>query len=124
MNVATAPSSLACWMLYWTARKILLFHSPSQSACGCLAILSKIAAFSGSLARMLLARSMALEFGSTHSFTPCSGLPVAFGGCGAGVIGPSSPGSSLLCLAPVEPDGLLAADVPSDGEQAASSDAA
>src|SRR6478609_588196 len=99
---------------------MLLFHSPSQSACGCLAILSKIAAFSGSLARMLLARSMALELGSTQSFTPCSGLPVAFGGCGAGVIGPSSPGSSLLCLAPVEPDGLLAADVPSAGVQATS----
>src|SRR6188768_3969904 len=103
---------------------MLLFHSPSQSACGCLAILSKIAAFSGSLARMLLARSMAFEFGSTHSFTPSSGLPVAFGGCVAGVIGPSSPGSSLLCLGPLEPEGLLAADVPSDGVHAPRNEAA
>src|SRR6478609_10114745 len=100
---------------------MLLFHSPSQSACGCLAILSMSAAFSGSLARMLLARSIAFEFGSTHSFTPRSGLPVAFGGWVAGVIGPSSPGSSLLCLGPLEPDGLLAADVPpSEGVQAKS----
>src|SRR6478609_8708215 len=99
---------------------MLLFHSPSQSACGCLAILSKIAAFSGSLARMLLARSITFEFGSTHNFTPCSGLPLAFGGCVAGVSGPSSPGSSLLCLGPLEPEGLLAADVPSAGVQAKS----
>src|SRR3954467_6673988 len=113
MNVATAPSSLACWMLYWTARKILLFHSPSQRPCGCLAILSRIAAFSGSLARMLLARSMAFELGSTHSFIFASGLPVAFGGLVASVSGPSSPGSvpaPLFGVPWVEPEGLLATE--------------
>src|SRR3954468_14696396 len=126
MNAATAPSSLACSILYWIVRKMLLFHSPSQRPCGCLAILSKMAAFSGSFARMLLARSIEFEFGSTHSLTFASGLPVAFGGLGDSVIGPSSPGSvppAFFGALWVEPEGLLACGELSLCAQAPNSDA-
>src|SRR5450432_3990977 len=131
MKAGTAPSALAFSMLDCTVRKMLLFQPPSHKACGCLPILSRIAAFSGSLSRMKFARNIEFEFGSTQSLMPKSGLPVALGGTGGSSSGPLSPGSGSATGfdGPVVlPEGLLAraspAELPAQApsrEQAASS---
>src|SRR5688500_5304824 len=72
---------------------MLLFHSPSHNACGCLAILSIVLALSGSLARSALARSMASDSGSTQSLTPANGLPFGLLALGGSSMGKSTVGS-------------------------------
>src|SRR6187402_1653547 len=81
------------------------FHSPIQRACGCLAILSSSAAFSGSVLRRWFAFNTTFASGSTKSFAPLSGLAVTGGGTGGSVMGVLS-GCELAGSAAAEAGGL------------------
>jgi hypothetical protein len=107
MKIGNESSFAAMSTTYLTLRYTSLFHSPSHSACGCLPILSRMAALAGSVPRTALARKMASDSGSTQSFAPFNGLPSAFGGVGASAIGASSAGALAFeavgpCAAGVE----------------------
>src|SRR6187551_721974 len=80
------------------------FHSPIQRACGCLAILSSCAAFSGSVLRRKFAFNITFASGSTNSFAPFSGLAVTGGGTGGSVMGASGSGCELECDAAEDGD--------------------
>src|SRR5215216_2408668 len=78
------------------------FHSPIQRAWGCFAILSRSAAFSGSVVRRWFALPITFDSGSTKSFAPLRGFAVTGGGTGASVMGALRSGCEFAAVAAEE----------------------